>query len=288
VDGLNNEGDDEDGLTVVVGNDEQATIPSHMESADHIIAQAVDMEEEYRRRYEQDQIRDERDRLRQILENAVIVTPVVASSSDVENGDDNISASHDDLPRIDDPKCGTRGRRWFAISATLLILVVVVVSLALVLPSEPTPPLDPLSKLLSSASSDGGVALTTPSTPQNMALQWLAGNPNLANYTDQEKIQRYALATLYYSTRGESWKRRDSWLSDEGVCDKWYQDLDSTINCTTDGAVSHLDLRWNNLQGSIPPEIGMLSDSLGKCAICQIVRDFIPGLILYFIIPQNF
>jgi hypothetical protein len=68
----------------------------------------------------------------------------------------------------------------------------------------PTSELQSLSEFLSSVSSDGGEALRNPSTPQYEALAWLAGNANLASYTGQEKIQRYALATLYYNTKGES------------------------------------------------------------------------------------
>jgi hypothetical protein len=95
---------------------------------------------------------------RKMLDSALTVTPVVATTSDVENGDAKVHAEHDDLPRSDGPKCGTRGRRCFAISAILLIAVAVAVTLALVLQPEPAPPSPPqdasLSELLSYASSD--------------------------------------------------------------------------------------------------------------------------------------
>jgi hypothetical protein len=111
----------------------------------------------------------------------------------VENGDKNIHANHDDLPSSDDPLCGFKGRQWFAISAMMLIVVAVAVTLALMLPPEPTPPLNPVTDLLSSAASGWGVALADPSMPQSMVIKWLAGNPNLANHdtsTVQEVIQR--------------------------------------------------------------------------------------------------
>jgi hypothetical protein len=182
----------------------------------------------------------------------------------------------------------------------LLVVVAVAITLALVLqpkpnpnppgpttpgptatapPIEPTPPptQDPLTELISSASSDGGVALADPSTSQNRALEWLAADPNLASYTNQTKIQRYALATLYFTTKGESWDNNDYWLSNKTVCDKWYQYDDTTIECTSNGGVSFLDLRDNNLQGSIPPEISMLFDSLGKfCIETNAVKLFHP------------
>jgi hypothetical protein len=275
---------DNDGLTIEEGYDEQATTASHEESTVHIIAQAVDTEAENRRLREQDQIRHERDQLRQILKNAPIVTPVVATNSGVEDGAEKVHANHDDLPRSDVPKCGSNGRQWFAICAILLIVVAIAVTFAVVLQSEPsssgpattapsTEPTTPqdLIELISSASSDGGLALSDPSTSQNMALEWLAGNPNLARYTDLEKIQCYALATLYYTTNGDSWFNNGYWLSDEDVCGKWYQSElagdDMVVDCTSDGVVSRIELDNNNLQGVIPPEIGMLSDSLSKFVV---------------------
>jgi hypothetical protein len=121
-----------------------------------------------------------------------------------------------------------------------------------------------LIDFLSNASSDSGEALRNSSTPQYEPLKWLANDSNLANYTEQEKIQRYALATLYYSTKGGRWTHSDFWLSSADVCDKWYQSDDMTINCTSAGEVSNLSLANNNLNGTIPAELGMLSDSLGE------------------------
>lgn len=198
-----------------------------------------------------------------------------------------------------DHKVCTRGRQCCA-GAILLVLVAVAIALALVLPPEPVPepttpepttpelmnpetmipeqttpePTSPapttqvptthieqdLMDFLSSASSDGGVDLATPATPQNKAYEWLAGNSDLADFTDQDKLQRYALATLYFSTKGDTWNRRDFWLSDEDACfSPWYG-----LECTSDGEVTGLDNWENDLIGTLPPEIGMLSDTLGK------------------------
>jgi hypothetical protein len=130
-----------------------------------------------------------------------------------------------------------------------------------------TPAWDPLVELISSASSDGGVALADPSTPQCRALEWLAGDPNLANFTDHKKIQRYALATLYFSTNGDGWEYNNDWLSDKDVCGNWYQKFNTTIKCTSNDTVSSLNHDGNKLQGTIPPEISMLSDAISKCVI---------------------
>jgi hypothetical protein len=75
------------------------------------MAQAVEMEEEYR-------IYDEHDQ---------------------ENGHENLYADHDDLTRSDDSKCGTEGRQFFKVGAILFIVVAFAVTLALVLPPELKP-----------------------------------------------------------------------------------------------------------------------------------------------------
>jgi hypothetical protein len=274
VDGLDNEGLEEDERTIEIGGEEQATVATREESTIDVVARVVDTEEENRRLREHDVIRHERDHLRQIVDNAVIVIPVVPPDTDEENGDENVLA-----------KCGTKGRQWIAIGVIFLVVVAVTVSLALVLPSEPTAPVptapvsttqDPttpvpttpvpttqeeafLNELLSPVSSDDGEALRNTSTPPNKALEWLADDTNLESYSDETIIQRYALATLYYSTKGDSWDDNTLWLDSVEECSGWFE-----LSCTTSGTLTVLGLRWNNLEGTVPPEIGLLT-SLGEC-----------------------
>jgi hypothetical protein len=146
----------------------------------------------------------------------------------------------------------------------ILIVLAVVLSIFLTKPSQaPTLSPEDLRILLSPVSSDGGEALRTNSTPQNMAFNWLAANnTNLGNYTNETIIQRYALATLYYSTNGDHWLSRYYWVSNEDACrSPWYG-----VNCTDTGALVDLNLTANSLSGMIPPEIGLLSD-LGKFVV---------------------
>jgi hypothetical protein len=120
-----------------------------------------------------------------------------------------------------------------------------------------------LIDLFSSASYEGVDNLANPETPQNKAYTWLAGNAGLEEFTDQVKLERYALATFYFSTKGDTWTQSDYWLSDEDVCfNPWFG-----VECTSDSAVKWLDNWGNDLLGTLPPEIGMLSTSLGKFSI---------------------
>ena len=175
-------------------------------------------------------------------------------------------------------EAGIERRRWkLAYDFLGVILIVTGLVLGIMLrpeyeptptPPEPAPP-EPtllpevLGDLLSSVSSDGGKALRNTSTPQNKAFNWLAANKaNLGTYTNIIIIQRYALATLYFSTNGDNWRDNAFWLDDDTEC-RWHPEH---LNCTDAGFVAYLDLEAYNLNGNIPPEIGLLS-SLGKFII---------------------
>jgi hypothetical protein len=179
--------------------------------------------------------------------------------------------------------CSTRVKILSGIAVVLLATVAIVLGTVLprlLEPEEPTEPSPPspqemlrkLESVLSPLSFDNGTALQTPSTPQNNALVWLANNTNLDTYSDEKKIQRYVLAVLYYSTNGTDWLNKDGWLSNGDECD-WYNLADGSF--CINGSVAELDFydvdteNGNNLVGTIPNELALLSDSLGKL----ILRD---------------
>jgi len=114
-----------------------------------------------------------------------------------------------------------------------------------------------LIDLLSFHSYDAGAALRMEDTPQNKALKWLAGNANLDLYSNEQKIQWYTLAMLYYSTGGESWDTLGLWLTDSNECGGW----GNAMSCKT-GTVLELEMNIV-LDGTIPNEIALLS-SLGE------------------------
>lgn len=74
-----------------------------------------------------------------------------------------------------------------------------------------------------------------------------------ASVTDVPVIECEALVALYQSTNGAFWSRHDNWLVTNTV-GNWYG---ITISS---GHVSYTTLYYNNLNGSIPAELGNLSD----------------------------
>jgi hypothetical protein len=164
------------------------------------------------------------------------------------------------------PEVAPRNRGWkwkFACVFLALILIVVAIVLVVTLPRDSTVSPSVLFDLLSSVSSDQGEALRNSSTPQSMAFNWMVtNNTNLGTLSDYQLIQRYALATLYYSTNGDGWTDNKYWLDNDEECGRWYAYY-GQLNCTTTGELSDLILGYNNLTGSIPKEIGLLT-SLGE------------------------
>ena len=65
---------------------------------------------------------------------------------------------------------------------------------------------------------------------------------------------RAALVTLYNATSGDNWANNDNWLSDKPL-GEWHG-----VTTDSDGRVRRLDLSFNELAGTIPAELGSLSN----------------------------
>lgn len=124
-----------------------------------------------------------------------------------------------------------------------------------------------IQELIESVSLDGGAALQNEASPQSLALEWLVQdsvNRNGTQYEDSRLIQRYALAALYYSTSGDTWRNNAKWLSSEHECE-WF--TSATIPVCNEGRFLRIGLVDNGLVGAVPREIALLSDSLRKCLL---------------------
>lgn len=116
--------------------------------------------------------------------------------------------------------------------------------------------------------------LQNDTTSQGQAIQWLINEDKANRCPDNPKlIQRWAMATFYFATGGEQWFRcsrntsatdncganppfagDDRFLSERNEC-FW-----AGIKCSVDGCVTEIEFEYNNLVGSIPTELGLLSD----------------------------
>jgi len=70
------------------------------------------------------------------------------------------------------------------------------------------------------------------------------------------EAQREALIAFYKATDGSNWTRNDNWMTNAPIGD-WLG-----VGVSRSGNVVSLNLGYNGLQGTIPPEIGILSNLL--------------------------
>jgi hypothetical protein len=117
-----------------------------------------------------------------------------------------------------------------------------------------------LVNLIIEAYPQGQPALEDQNSPQAKALKWLDSSTNSGISEGNSILQRYALATVYYSTNGDDWIDNMGWLSEEDECN-WMSTTAESI-CDDLGKYTKLDLEENNLVGTLPAELGILSDTL--------------------------
>jgi len=92
--------------------------------------------------------------------------------------------------------------------------------------------------------------------PSVRATSWVLNeDPRNPAPSDPWLVLRYAIATLYFAFTGEEWTKDTNWLTDDHVCG-WHGVVCDRFN----KKIIEIDLTGNNLAGSIPAEIGLLSD----------------------------
>jgi len=103
-------------------------------------------------------------------------------------------------------------------------------------------------------------ALQQEDSPQSMALTWMLSDPNVSSYSVERQMQRFALATFYYTTNGDAWTLNTNWLKTDTDNDVhecfWYSQV-PVCNALQEYIV--IELNDNNLVGELPPELAMLT-----------------------------
>jgi hypothetical protein len=110
---------------------------------------------------------------------------------------------------------------------------------------------------------------TAPSSEQLAQTQAQGQNFDCNTVTDVDLIECEALVALYDSTNGAGWANSTNWLVSNTV-GNWYG---VTV---TSGNVTDLSLSDNNLSGSIPPELGSLTNLGSLCLDSNQLNGSIP------------
>jgi hypothetical protein len=99
------------------------------------------------------------------------------------------------------------------------------------------------------------------------AFNWLANeDPAFLDFETTPSrtiLERYVIATLYYSLNGPDWEEQLGFLSEESVC-KWNitnaaGTTTKGVACNEDKFVVEINLWENELTGNIPSEVGLLT-----------------------------
>ncbi|CAB9528564.1 Leucine rich repeat N-terminal domain [Seminavis robusta] len=123
---------------------------------------------------------------------------------------------------------------------------------------------------------------------QSLAWQWLQQHPEFDSMPSWRKLQLMALASLYYSTRGDTWvvpPFATTWLNTSlHECDWQGRFTEGLLpayqfwalienNCTDDGVYLNLTLQETGLRGTLPPEISFLT----RLTALDLNENFITG-----------
>jgi len=131
--------------------------------------------------------------------------------------------------------------------------------------------------------SDADIMEGEHTSPQIRALAWLACWDERQLFPTEEEeqeeeenviyvhdvlLQRFALATLFFATNPhtgkDGWKEDLRWMTDRTPeCESWYggkTDPKGVLTCDDNDQVTKLSLYDNNLHGTLPEEIGLLTN----------------------------
>ena len=107
--------------------------------------------------------------------------------------------------------------------------------------------------------------LHNPNSPQHQALLWLTtnvddGDGGIEDFhlSRRDRLQYYAYASLYHSTDGNSWYDQFSWMDRTTHICNW-DELEFSLNVCGNSGLTKLELVNNNLVGSIPVELALVS-----------------------------
>ena len=114
--------------------------------------------------------------------------------------------------------------------------------------------------------------LDSPESPQGRALQWVAESAQYDSYDDDQRLQRYSLASFFYATyavrnayvtQQVPWTTAEKWLSEEHECE-WEGVKCNTADEAGEGnrVVIGIELEEHRITGSIPLDLVLLRESL--------------------------
>lgn len=113
--------------------------------------------------------------------------------------------------------------------------------------------------------------LDSPESPQARALNWVAASEQYDSYDDDQRLQRYALASFFYATyavrnayvtQQVPWTTAEKWLSEEHECDWEGITCGPAASDTGNRVVTQIKLEEHRISGTVPLDLVLLRESL--------------------------
>jgi hypothetical protein len=133
--------------------------------------------------------------------------------------------------------------------------------------------------------------LQQPESSHFQAYEWLIRDPNFFNYNSDRVIQRWVLALFAMGLSSSSDNTAEqkqstnslppplqTWVQYSDECTWFHSTVDSDTLCNDQGQYVRIDLRSLNLSGTLPSEISLLSNSLGKLRIFFLIPQHSPNI----------
>jgi hypothetical protein len=130
-----------------------------------------------------------------------------------------------------------------------------------------------------------------PESSHFQAYEWIIRDPNFFNYNSDRVIQRWVLALfamgLSSSSDNTAQQKQSTnslppplqtWVQYTDECTWFHSKVDSDTLCNDQGQYVRIDLRSLNLFGTLPSEISLLSNSLGKLRIFFLILQHSPNI----------
>eukprot|EP00526_Cylindrotheca_closterium_P006312 CAMPEP_0113634990 /NCGR_PEP_ID=MMETSP0017_2-20120614/18228_1 /TAXON_ID=2856 /ORGANISM="Cylindrotheca closterium" /LENGTH=591 /DNA_ID=CAMNT_0000545729 /DNA_START=155 /DNA_END=1930 /DNA_ORIENTATION=+ /assembly_acc=CAM_ASM_000147 len=133
-------------------------------------------------------------------------------------------------------------------------------------------------QVLESQSVSAATTLGRLDTPQFHAFDWLIKDPNFETYSNERLLQRWTLATFALGLQDADWEDTamaigrsgfrtlpealHTWVQYTDECTWFFTQKDGAELCNDQGLYHRIDLRSQNLAGTIPTEIALLSNHL--------------------------
>jgi hypothetical protein len=130
-----------------------------------------------------------------------------------------------------------------------------------------------------------------PESSHFQAYEWLIRDPNFFNYNSDRVIQRWVLALFAMGLSSSSDNTAEqkqstnslppplqTWVQYSDECTWFHSTVDSDTLCNDQGQYVRIDLRSLNLSGTLPSEISLLSNSLGKLRIFFLIPQHSPNI----------